>query len=424
MFGLRRTVCALGVMLIMGSANGLEFPPADQLPVNEALPDPFTTFDGKPLTSVDEWNTVRRPELRELIQHYMYGFAPDAPKVAFRVDAVYPDFLLGLATLKEITISFPELGGDAPKIHLALFLPNNAQTPVPVFLGLNKCGNHTVLPDERVRLDMKVERHNACDGNGARGEKAEFWCVPYLISRGYGFATFHESDIDPDENDFTDGIHAQYTLPQDAGAQWGTLRAWAWGLSRCVDYLVTDSDVAQDRIAVIGHSRRGKTALLAAALDDRIAMAVPHQSGTGGMALSRNNDQETVKRINFAFPHWFNGNFKAFNDNEARIPFDQHLVIALMAPRPLLETSGIQDRWANYESSLKAIQAADPVYKLLGSPGIRGTGMLEGGTITAENSGPLMQYRLDTKHTLNQDYWQAILDFSDIYLTGDLPEQR
>jgi len=290
---------------------------------------------------------------------------------------------------------------------------------VPVFLGLNKCGNHTVTADPRIHIDETARRHENCGGTEARGAKADFWCVDYLIARGYGFATFHESEIDPDKHDFTDGIHAHYDLPHPPEAQWGTLRAWAWGLSRCVDYLVTDPLVDANRIAAIGHSRRGKTALLATALDDRIAMVVPHQSGTGGMALSRDNDQETVKRINDHFPHWFNDNFAKFNDNEAALPFDQHLVAALIAPRPLLETMGLQDRWANYESSLQGIQAADPVYKLLGSPGIKGTGMLEAVPITAENSGPLQQYRLDTKHTLNKDYWVAILDFADLYLRGE-----
>lgn len=394
------------------------FPVVEELPTSTALPDPFTTRDGTTVSTAEQWTALRRPELVDLFQHYMYGFAPASPEVSFTVDHTYDDVLDGAATLKEITISFPELGADAPAIHLALFLPNAAKGPVPVFVGLNKCGNHTVLPDERITIDENVWRHSACSKYAERGAKEDFWCVAYLISRGYGFATYHESNIDPDQHDFTDGIHAHYDLPHPPEAQWGTIRAWAWGFSRCVDYLVTDPAIAGDRIALIGHSRRGKTALLATALDERVAMVVPHQSGTGGMALSRDNDEETVKRINDRFPHWFNDNFTSFNDNEYQLPFDQHLLIALVAPRPLLETSGLKDTWANYNSSLKAIQAANPVYKLLGSPGLTGEGMLESVAVTAANSGPLQQYRLDTRHTLNQDYWTAILDFADLYMTG------
>jgi hypothetical protein len=409
------TACAA---VIAGTAGAMTFPPVSDLPEQQDLPDPFASLSGEKIGTAEQWMTVRRPEIQALVQHYMYGFAPDAPKVAFTVDQVYTDVLDGKATLKEVTISFPELGEGAPAIHLALFLPNKAEGPVPVFLGLNKCGNHTVLSDPRIAIDEDAWRHDNCEKAEGRGAKEDFWCVPYLISRGYGLATFHESNIDPDRHDFTDGIHAKYELPQEPGAQWGTLRAWAWGLSRCVDYLVTDTGVAGNRIALIGHSRRGKTALLATALDDRVAMVVPHQSGTGGMALSRDNDEETVKRINTHFPHWFNDNFTHFNDNEYALPFDQHLVISLVAPRPLMETSGLKDTWANYKSSLKAIQAADPVYKLLGSRGILDDGMLEAEKVTRDSAGPLLQYRLDTRHTLTEAYWQAILDFADLYMTG------
>jgi hypothetical protein len=184
-----------------------------------------------------------------------------------------------------------------------------------------------------------------------------------------------------------------------------------------VDYLVTDPDVDADAICVTGHSRRGKTALLAGALDERIALVVPHQSGTGGAALSRDNDQETVERINRVFPHWFSDMFTRFNDNEYRLPIDQHLLMALVAPRPLLETAGIQDRWANYDSALRALRAADSVYEFLGKKGLSGAGVVVGDEpIQGENFGELMQYRLDVKHTLNRDFWKAILDFADAHL--------
>lgn len=412
------TIAVLYVSTLLSAASITPLPPVGELPRNESLPDPLVSLDGREIDTPEEWYGIRRPELKRLFQHYVYGYAPKPPGVSFNVDNVYDDILGGDATLKEVTISFPELGDDAPEIHLALFLPNDAEGPVPVFLALNKCGNHTILSDVRIAIDESAFRHPNCEGMNARGARTGFWNVDYLISRGYGFATYHESNIDADSPGATGGMQAEYNLKQPPDAQWGTLRAWAWGLSRCVDYLVTEAAVDSDRIAVTGHSRRGKAALLAAAMDERIAMANPHQSGTGGMALSRDNDQETVKSINENFPHWFNDNFRKFNDNVYKLPVDQHLLIALVAPRPLLETIGLQNTWVNYVSSLRAIRAADPVYKLLGSEGMAGDGVLSFEPITAENSGPLQQYRLNTGHTLNRDYWKAILDFADLYMTG------
>jgi hypothetical protein len=184
-----------------------------------------------------------------------------------------------------------------------------------------------------------------------------------------------------------------------------------------MDYVETVPEIDPKRMCLIGHSRRGKTVLFAAAMDERVALVVPHQSGTRGMALSRNNDQETVKRINTVFPHWFCGNFKAFNDNETQIPFDQHLLVALVAPRPLLDTAGLKDTWANYESALRNLKAASPVYEFLGAQGIQGDGVVQGDeSITGPDFGTIMQFRLDTKHELNKDYWRGILDFADAQL--------
>ena len=411
-----RTLALAAAVSSAFSANAPDLPPGPDLPEQAALPDPFTMLDGTRISTPEEWREKRRPELVQLVQHYMYGFAPES-KALFRVEAPEAEAFGGTARVKQIEIRIEGLPDDAPRIHLALIVPNTPG-PHPVMLGINRVGNHATCA-----IDAIIESEDAYypaasekDGANERGGRADFWCVEYILSRGYAFATFFESDVDPDLNDFTDGIQAWYPeLPQPKEAQWGTIRAWAWGFHRCVDYLVTDPDIDAGKIGVIGHSRRGKTALLAAALDERIALAVPHQSGTGGCALSRDNDQETVERINRVFPHWFNGNFKQFNDNEARIPFDQHLMIALVAPRALLDTEGAQDHWANYDASRRALEAADPVWKFLGAPGITGESRIEdNAAINPGSVGNLLQLRLDTKHTLNRDYWEGILNFADV----------
>lgn len=401
------------------TASATEFPAFDALPVQTALPDAFTMMDGTKITTAEEWTTKRRPELITLFKHYVYGFAPAAPEIEVSESVPPQSVLDGKGLLKQLTIRFKNLPGEnAPRINLALFLPAAATGPVPVFLAPNKCGNYEVLHDPAIQYNPDVWCPDNCphtDTEG-RGANEDYWCVASILERGYAFATYHDSDIDPDKDDFTDGIHAAYAaeLPI-SGDSWGTIAAWSWGLSRCIDYLVTDPAINPAQVAVIGHSRRGKTALLTAALDERVALVVPHQSGTGGMAPSRDNDQETTERINRVFPHWFCNNFAQFDHQEDKLPIDQHLLAALVAPRPLLDTEGLKDTWANGKSSLKGLLLANRVYRLLGAPGIKGGGVIQGpAKLTKENTGNLLQYRLDTVHTLNQDYWNAILDFADI----------
>jgi len=418
---LLRATAAATLTITGAIAMSEPLPPFGELPKNEALPDPFTMLDGTKISTPDEWNEKRRPELKQLFQHYMYGYLPDALPIAAKDEAPPVDVLAGAAELRQIEISFVGLPDEAPRIHLALFLPKDAPHTVPVFLCPNKCGNHTILPDPAILInDNYPGAKEQCDkdGNYDRGSAESYWAVDYVISRGYAFATFRVSDLDPDRNDFTDGIHPYFPQADiPASSRMGTIGAWAWGLHRAVDYLLTVPEIDPKRICLNGHSRRGKTVLFAAAMDERIALVNPHQSGTGGMALSRNNGQETVKRINTVFPHWFTGAFKSFNDNEAQLPFDQHLLAALVAPRPLLDTAGLKDTWANYESALRTLKAATPVYEFLGVKGVQGGGIFQNDEAPVGGKfGKLMQYRLDTKHELNKDYWRGILDFADAHL--------
>ena len=382
----------------------------------DPLPDVFRHVDGREVEEATGWPS-RAAELRQLFREHVYGFAPPAPEVIV-TPVTDVGILGGRARLVEVQLSMADLPAAAPSILLAIVLPTAATEPVPMFLGLNKCGNHTLHWDEAFSIRERSWYHAGCsDGaQGVRGQKADFWCLEVLISRGYGLATFCGEDIDPDRNDFSDGIHPWY--PNLAGeTRWGTLAAWSWGLSRAIDHLEQDPRIDAGRISLIGHSRRGKTALLTAAMDERVALVVPHQSGTGGCALSRNNDQETVELINTSFPHWFSDSFLRYNSNEAQLPVDQHLLVALVAPRPIIETIGLRDRWANYDSSLIGLRAASPVWSLLGSDGMRGSGVLESGaTIDAQTAGRVLQYRLDTGHILNAQYWHAILDFADLHL--------
>lgn len=417
-----RKWCLIAGLLIGANLMAAEFPIAEQLPESKTPPDPLKMVDGTSVTTPDEWFKKRRPELASLVAHYMYGKPPATPEnVRGEIVRTESKALGGKATLREVTVSFgPENKG---KFSLLLILPNKKEGKSPLFVGLNFNGNHTVLPDPEIALTKSWMQNNNKDvtanqaTDAGRGKEEHVWCADLLVDRGYGLATVYYGDIDPDRHDWTDGIHPLYYKPgqtKPADDEWGSIAAWAWGMSRIIDYVTTLEEVDSKRIAAIGHSRLGKTALLAGATDERIALVCPHQSGTGGMALSRDNDQETVKRINTVFPHWFCGNFKAFNDNEAKIPFDQHSLVALCAPRPVFDTEGLQDKWANYDNALRSLQLASPVYKLLGKSGLKVDRSIEQDEkFSSDNCGELVQYRRDDKHMLNRGYWERILDFAD-----------
>jgi hypothetical protein len=404
--------------LLARPADGAEpnsFPPFEKLEAHAGLPDAFIMFDGTPVKTKQQWLDERRPELKQLFQRYEYGFMPPPPGIDARVTQRDEHALGGKATLEEIEIAFKNLADrpHAPKIHLAIFLPNQAHGSAPVFLALNEYGNQTIAPEEKITISATATGKPT---DLARGSQTDFWCLEQLLDRGYAFATYCQNDIDPDKNDFTDGIHPSYPeYMKSKETHWGTIAAWSWGLQRCVDYLVTDRAINAKQIAVIGHSRRGKTALLTGAFDERIALVVPHQSGTGGVALSRSHAQETVERITRVFPHWFNKTFPQFADHEDKLPIDQHLLVALVAPRALLDTEGQQDLWANFPTSLESIRAADKVWKLLGAPGIVGDGLCTDPDKLRDPAavGNLVQFRRDEKHTLNRGFWTAILNFAD-----------
>jgi hypothetical protein len=435
---------ALGLLGLAGglspaAAAGPEvYPEPDQLPAHPALPDPLITREGRPVTTAAQWNKVRRPELKALFQHYMYGHLPPAPR-RLRVArlAENPRALGGRATLREVRLSFgPE---PAPRgLNLLILTPNDRPGPVPVILGLNFCGNHAVLDDPAIALPAGW-MPQSCPGcvdhratEAGRGGNAGAWDVAQVLARGYALATFYHGDLEPDYPDAPDGIRATAAAGGWRGAwkrperdwrcpacperyqrgeyDWGTIAAWAWGCHRAVDYLVTDRRLDRRRIAVYGHSRNGKTALLAAALDERIGLVLCHQAGCGGSAPSRGKVGESVRQINDRFPHWFNAAFKRFNDTPERLPFDQHELIALCAPRPVLLSNATEDQWANPAGQFEMLRAADPVYRLLGVPGLADAQMPPVGQLSA---GRLGYFIRPGKHSVTPEDWRAFLDFAD-----------
>jgi cephalosporin-C deacetylase-like acetyl esterase len=400
-------------------------PDFDQLPVQKEMPDPLVMQSGKRVADKEQWVKERRPELKKLFQHYMYGYAPPAPtEVKYTVERVDPQALGGKATLKEVTIWLAS--PDGPKIHVLLVVPNQRKGPAPVFVGMNFAGNHAVLDDPKIRLSTAwiypnrkgVKNNHATEES--RGSEVDVWAIEQTIDRGYAVATFYSGDVDPDRPDVREGVQKFFGPKQPGEHDWGTIMAWAWGIQRVIDYLVTDRDLDPQRIVVVGHSRLGKTALLAGAFDERIAVIIPHQAGMGGSAPSRGTVGESVKKINTAFPHWFNGTYKRFNDQPEKLPFDQNALVALCAPRPVLFSNAVEDTWANPNGQFQVLVAADPVYRFLG---VEGLSVKEPPPL-----GKLVDSRLGYwvragTHSMNRADWHIFVDFADRHLskTGKLP---
>jgi hypothetical protein len=403
------------------SGRSDEFPPVASLPRQAELPDPLVMFHGQRLTTPEQWREKRRPELKALFEFYMYGKAPAPPdNLQAKVERVDLNYFGGKATKKEVAISFGPPG--TPVIHLLVVSPSRRECCSPVFVGTNFHGNHTLVDDPSVSLPTAwmpdgtpgAKDHRATDAG--RGTEKSVWNLEGSIDRGYAVATFYCGDIDPDKPDFSDGVHPHYYKPgqtEPGPHEWGTIAAWAWGISRAVDYLVTDPNIDAERIAVVGHSRLGKTALLAAAMDERIALAIPLQAGCGGTAPSRGSVGESVKQINDRFPHWFCATFKQFNEQVDRLPFDQHSLVALVAPRPVLFANAVEDEWANPAGQFDMLKAADAVYRFLGVEGLGVGRMPEPGELVG---GRLGYFIRPGKHSMTLEDWQVFWDFADKHM--------
>ncbi|MFC1889692.1 acetylxylan esterase [Thermodesulfobacteriota bacterium] len=398
------------------------FPSAWDLPPLCEPPDPFALFrTGERIETPQEWRDLRRPEIMALFEHYVYGAAPGRPAgMEWTIWDEEPAALGGIAVRKQVEI---QLGGErAPTMHLLLYVPNDVDSPVPVFLGLNFYGNHTVIDDPAVPLSDQwvpnrgegvVDNHAT---EASRGTAIDRWSIEQTLGRGYAVATVYHGDIDPDFNDFSNGIHPLYYEPghdRPGPSEWGTIASWAWGLNRAMDYLATEPLVEAGRVAVMGHSRNGKAALLAGATDERIAAVISNQSGCVGAALSRRRKGETLFWINLVYPHWFCGNFKSFMAREKHLPLDQHLLIALVAPRPVLVLSGLDDWWSDPEGEFLGTRGAGPVYQLLGAGGLEADWMPALGEIAG---GPLAYHIREGGHAIGSADWAVFADFADEYL--------
>mgnify|MGYP002624876272 CR=1 FL=1 len=378
------------------------------------LPDPLVMADGTPVKTRTRWYGERRPELLALFTEQMYGKTPQAPSdIRYEVVESSDDAMDGKAVRKQINL-YPGQNGKKC-IHLLVYLPKKHKGPVPVFAGINFMGNWAVSDDPAILLpDKKMRGAYGIVENLERGREKRRWPLDRIISSGFGLVTFYRGDADPDFNDgFRNGLtpliyrNGQKWPEAD---QWGSISVWAWALSRVMDYIEKDADLDQSRVAVIGHSRLGKAALWAGACDERFAMVISNCSGAGGAALSRRMYGETLQDLNRHFPHWFCGNFHKYSGREQDLPFDQHELLALVAPRPLYIASADGDRWADPKGEFLAAKAASAVYEFLGCKGLAAWQWPRAGQPSV--TGDVAYHLRHGKHDILEYDWDNYIKFA------------
>ena len=363
-------------------------------------------------SSVEEWEYIHRPIIFNYFQNEVYGRVPEC-QVSVLYDRMRVDVALGgKAICRQVAM---HVEGMPTPILIVIYLPAKASGPVPIFLGANFSGNNQITTDEFVIISENAPRGSELKSKLDRGSSVARWPLEMIIDAGYAVATFYRGDVDPDFDDgFQNGVHPSFyrngqTAP--AANEWGTIGAWAWALSRVMDYLETDEDIDATRVAVFGHSRLGKTALWAGACDPRFALVISNDSGCTGAALSIRKHGETVAKINKSFPHWFCDNYNKYSDNEEALFVDQQGLIALIAPRPVYIASATLDDWADPEGEYLSALYASPVYELYGKKGLTSKTMPQ--PDSPVNDGSVAYHIRTGKHNITAYDWEQYIKFAN-----------
>ena len=366
-------------------------------PMPENVPELMTTFAGERVSTREQWEKVRAPELLEEFTLKEYGKRPVERPPALAFEKVGPDEMMmgGRAIRKRIRVMYAGPYGGGAFVFTA-FIPRQ-KNPAPAFLLI--CNRP---PDENIDPERKVK-------NG-------FWPAEEIVSRGYAAIAFWNGDVAPDWNTGNrGGVFACFEAPGKRKGKhlWGTLSAWAWGASRVMDWIETEPLLDAKHVAVVGHSRGGKTALVAGVYDRRFAMVCSNDSGCSGAKLNHIDlpRSESVAAIMQSFPYWFCANYTLHVNAEREWRVDQHEFIALMAPRLVCIASASEDAWAGPEGEYWSGVLASPAWELYGKKGLVAAGFpppekpLQAGCIS---------YHVRTgKHGLTPYDWSCYMDFAD-----------
>lgn len=379
------------------------------------LPSLLQYDNGDPITSVEQWDKQRKPELLDLFSSQLYGCTPnDKISVEYETLTENPDAMGGKATLKQVKFTFSN-GEKVIEAILLMYIPNGPEGKVPIFVGYNFKGNHSTALDATILYSPAFHLVKEPDHpDWERGNQTSRWNYEKIIERGYAIATMCYHDIYPDKPELRNhsivSLFPGYDPETIAPDEWQAIGAWAWGSSRIVDFLETQERIDCHKVAIMGHSRQGKAALWAGAQDTRFGVVISNNSGCGGAALFRRKFGETVAIINKNFPHWFCENFSQYNNREEVLPVDQHQLIALIAPRRVYVASAEKDLWADPRGEFLSAYHAGSVYQLYGLTSIDSDEM-------PELHNPIMKdigYHIRAgKHDVTDYDWECFLDFAD-----------
>lgn len=353
------------------------------------LPDPLLFNSGERVLTKEQWVENRREEILKFYTENIYGKFPSEPiEAEYEILQEVENDLGGLATKKGVKITFTR-GNRRKEVKVLVHIPNYVKKPVPAFVGIP---------------------------NWFLGFKKSLWPIKHVIQRGYALVTTKFQDFAIVHDDFKDSVHALfYEEGQDhpRNDEWGVIGAWAWALIQLMNYIETDPDIDQKRVAVLGHSRMGKAALWAGVNDKRFSIVISNNSGCCGAALFRRKIGETIEMTNECFPSWYCSNFKRYNNREFDLPIDQHMFLALVAPRPVYVASGQDDIWADPIGEFLSTKYADPVYKLLE---IKGLGIETLPKINEPSMNTIGYHIAEGGHKLSLYNWDRFLDFADLFL--------
>ena len=369
------------------------------------LPKLLVTPDGKKITSINDWEKIRKPQILSLYSNLVYGRVPEPEeplKISYKLVDEDKNFMKGKAKRKDIDIIISNSRGSKT-MRFLVFSPNGVDGPAPAFL------KHSFNNTKSNDFDASTFR---------KGKLKNGWPLGEFFDRGYGFcAVYHEDLIGRNEVSFNNSIHKLFfpkgqSFPK--ASEWGVISACAWGAMRAMDYLETDDDIDHKKVAIMGHSKMGKTTLWTAAQDERFALAISAQSGCAGAALWRRKSGETLKKMVTRFPYWLCRNAWKFVDQEDDLPIDQHMLLACIAPRPVYVHSGIKDTWADGRGEYLSAFHASEVYKLYGKKALDSQDSPPIGKAVIESH---VGYHIrEGGHSIESFDWKRFLDFADYHL--------
>ena len=382
--------------------------------------------DGVSITSLSVWETARAPAIRRALQEHVYGYFPDGSSVTVKSARVLDENAYGgRGQLEEIEltakVTFGETTVETPPFMINLAVPKDADGPVPIIITESFTPRWVAMGHDAV---SKPEGSEDFMPSGIMRRILLFIFGRYvgtspvadILDRGYAFAAMYPGEYVPDEGDA--GLAALKALSQgyeDDETRWGAIAAWAWGFSRAIDVLEQDERFDKNGFVTYGHSRYGKSALLAAAFDRRVSGVISHQSGTGGASLNKGKRGETIKQITDSFPHWFSEKYASYAGREGDMPIDQHHLLALAAPRPIFLGNARRDVWSDPTGALKAALGADPIWKGYDSE----AGLQQDKLRSFIPEADISLWIRPGTHGVVEEDWPAFLEFMEAHFSSE-----